>query len=101
MKNKIIILTILAVAFFNQSCEDYLTEDLISDVSAASYYTTAQGFEDAVKATYAWNKPFFGVERGFTMTIFGTDIHTNGADGGHKAINFYDGGLNGSEKLYA
>lgn len=97
MKSKIILLTIAVVAFFNQSCEDFLAEELIADVSAASYYTTAQGFEDAVKATYAWNKPFFGVERGFTMTIFGTDTYTNGADGSHKAINFYDGGLNGSE----
>ena len=30
---------------------------------------------------------------GWTMTVFGTDVHTNGADGGHKAINRYDGGL--------
>ena len=97
MRHKIILLVVLAMAFFNQSCEDFLSEDLVSDVSAASYYTTAQGFEDAVKATYAANKPFFGVERGFTMTSFGTDIYTNGADGSHKAINFYDGGLNGSE----
>jgi len=94
MKNKIIIITFLLTAFSWQSCEDYLTEDLVSDVSAASYYTTPQGFEDAVKATYWWFKPFFGPERGFTMTIFGTDLHTNGADGGHKAINRYDGGLN-------
>ena len=94
MKNKIYLLTLLMVAFMSQSCEDFLEEELISDVSASSYYTTAQGFEDAVKATYWWMKPFFGPERGFTMSVFGTDTYTNGADGGHKVLNRYDGGLN-------
>lgn len=95
MKNKIIIISLLTlIGVFSQSCEDFLAEDLISDVSASTYYTTAAGFEDAVKATYSEMKPFFGPERGFTMTIFGTDVHMNGADGSHKAINRYDGGLN-------
>ena len=94
MKNKILILLILLLAVWFQGCEKFLTEDLISDVSASSYYTTAQGFEDAVKATYSWNKPFFGPERGFTMSVFGTDTYTEGADGGHKVLNRYDGGLN-------
>ena len=76
-----------------------MAEELISDVSAATYYTTAQGFEDAVKATYSEMKPFFGPERGFTMMAFGTDVHMNGADGSHKAINRYDGGLNPSQSF--
>lgn len=99
MKNKIYLLTLLMVAFFSQSCEEYLTETLVSDVSASSYYTTAQGFEDAVKATYSWSKPFFGPERGFTMSVFGTDTYTNGADGSHKTINRYDGGLNPTQRF--
>ena len=93
MKKKLYLLAFLLVAFFNQSCEEFLTEDLIGDVSASTYYTTAAGFEDAVKATYAWMKPFFGPERGFTMSVFGTDTYTNGADGGHKTLNRYDGAL--------
>lgn len=97
MKNKILVLTALVVALFNQSCEKFLTEELVSDVSASSYYTTPQGFEDAVKSTYWWMKPFFGVERGFTMSVFGTDTYTNGADGSHKFYNFYDGSLNASQ----
>jgi starch-binding outer membrane protein, SusD/RagB family len=94
MKKINIFLVLLAMAFTNQSCEEFLTEELISDVSASSYYTTAQGFEDAVKATYWWNKPFFGPERGFSMSVFGTDLHTEGADGSHKTLNRYDGSLN-------
>ncbi|MDH3243681.1 MAG: RagB/SusD family nutrient uptake outer membrane protein, partial [Saprospiraceae bacterium] len=94
MKNKIYFLTILMIVLGTQSCGDFLEEDLISDVSAASYYTTAQGFEDAVNATYWWSKPFFGPERGFTMSVFGTDTYTEGADGSHKTFNRYDGSLN-------
>ena len=82
-----------------QSCESYLEEELVSDVSAATYYPTPGGFEDAVKAAYSFNKSFYGVERGFTMTVFGTDTHTQGADGGHKGINAYDGRLDPTESF--
>ena len=60
------------------SCEDYLDENNIADVSASSYYTTAQGLEDAVKATYGIIKEFYGTELGFSMNVFGTDTYTNG-----------------------
>ena len=90
MKSTITILTLLITALFSQSCEKYLEEELVSDVSAITYYTTPQGWEDAVRATYAPMKSFWGVEMGFTMTVFGTDVYTNGADGSHKAINRYD-----------
>ncbi len=80
----------MMTAFVSQSCENYLEEELVSDVSAATYYSTLQGWEDAVRATYAPMKSFWGVEMGFTMTVFGTDVYTNGADGSHKPINRYD-----------
>ena len=100
MKNNIIIFSLLTIfGVVGQSCEDYLEEELISGVSASSYYTTAAGLEDAVKATYSEMKPFFGPERGWTMMVFGTDVHMNGADGSHKAINRYDGGLNPSQSF--
>ena len=99
MKSKLYILFFLTAAFASQSCDGYLEEKLVSDVSASSYYTTAQGFEDAVKATYWWNKPFFGPERGFTMSVFGTDTYTEGADGSHKTFNRYDGALNPSQSF--
>ena len=94
------ILVLLMIVFVNQSCTDYLEEDLISGVSASSYYTTPQGLEDAVKATYAASKTFFGPERGFTMVSFGTDIYRVGADGSHKGIGFYDGRLSPSESYF-
>jgi len=72
------------------SCQDYLAENNIANVSASSYYTTAAGLEDAVKATYGIIKEFYGTELGFSMTVFGTDTYTNGADGSHKYLNWYN-----------
>jgi len=100
MKSKIFLILIGLVAFSNQSCEKFLEEDLVSDVSASSYYTTVAGFEDAVRATYSFTKFLYGPERGFTLTVFGTDTYTNGADGGRKALNRYDGGLNSDQSYF-
>lgn len=98
MKNYIKIIApflILSVLF---SCEDYLEEDNIANVTAGSYYTSAAGFEDAVKATYGIMKEFYGPEIGWTMTVFGTDIYKEGADGSHKYMNRYDAGHNPSAR---
>jgi len=97
MNKKYYILVVLALAFLTESCDNFIEEDLVTDVSAASYYTTEAGLEDGVRATYATFKPFYGQEISAAMTTFGTDIWTNGSDGGHKVFNLYDGGLNGSE----
>ena len=82
------------MAFNIQSCDKFLEEDLVSDVSGSSYYTTPAGLEDAVDATYSSLKYIHSNERAHSLTIFGTDTYTNGADGGHKSFNYYDNGLN-------
>ncbi len=97
MKMKItksILVTLALIAFSAQSCKDYLQETLVSDVSAGSYYTTPAGLEDAVDATYSPLREIYSNERAYMLSIFGTDTHTNGADGGFKSFNFYDNGLN-------
>jgi len=99
MNRKIYIILILALAFSTKSCDDFIEEELVTDVSAASYYTTEGGLQDAVRATYSSLKPFYGQEIAAAMTTFGTDIWTNGADGGHKFFNFYDGQLNGESRF--
>ena len=79
MKNNLKIYCLLVLfGALGAACESFLEEELVADVSASSYYTTATGLEDAVKATYSEMKPFFGPERGFTMMTFGTDVHMNG-----------------------
>ena len=93
-KLKTILIAIALVAFTTQSCQNFLDEELVSDVSAGSYYTTAAGLEDAVDATYSFLREIYSNERAYSLTIFGTDTHTNGADGGWKSFNYYDNNLN-------
>src|SRR5688572_13518985 len=102
MKMKItksLVVALALVGFSTQSCENYLDETLVSQVSAASYYTTAAGLEDAVDATYTFLREINSEERAYMLSIFGTDTHTHGADGGHKSYNFYDNGLNSASQV--
>ena len=102
MKMKItksVVVALAMVGFSTQSCQDYLDEKLVSQVSAGSYYTTAAGLEDAVDATYSYLRDLYSEERAYMLSIFGTDTHTNGADGGWKSFNFYDNGLNASAQV--
>lgn len=92
MKKKSIFLVLAIVAFNIQSCKDFLKEDLVSDV-ADDYYQTAAGFEYGVNATYSYLKYVYSNERAYTLTVFGTDTYTNGADGGNKGFNWYDATL--------
>lgn len=92
MKKKSLYLIVALVAFNIQSCKDFLKEELVSDVSA-SYYATAAGLEDAVDGTYSYLKYIHSNERAYSLTVFGTDTYTNGADGGFKGFNWYDATL--------
>jgi hypothetical protein len=89
---KVIPIVVLLMTINILSCKDFLKEELVSDVSAA-YYTTPAGFEDAVDATYYYLKFVYSNERAYSMTVFGTDTYTNGADGGYKGFNWYDATL--------
>lgn len=98
MKKKLIILLVAIFAFNIQSCDEYLKEELVSDV-AGGYYTTPAGLEDAVDATYFYLKFIYSNERAYSLTTFGTDCYTNGADGGFKGFNYYDNGLNSAQSI--
>ena len=93
-KIKSILMVFALIALSTQSCKDFLDEELISNVSANEYYKTAKGIEDAVDATYSFLREVYSNERAYTLTVFGTDTHTNGADGGFKGFNRYDNELN-------
>jgi starch-binding outer membrane protein, SusD/RagB family len=94
MKTKSIFVLIALMAFNIQSCDKFLEEELISDVAGSTYYTTVAGLEDAVDATYSFTRWVYSNERAYTLTVFGTDTYTNGADGNNKGFNFYDNTLN-------
>jgi starch-binding outer membrane protein, SusD/RagB family len=89
---KILILT-CCLAFFSQSCKDTLEEEVVSVVTP-EYFKTPTGFEDAVKASYEPLRSWYGTQRGFTLTVFGTDTYTKGADGDYKFVNDYTPNLN-------
>ena len=93
MKIKAIIIAITLVAITTTSCDKFLEEKMVSDVAASTYYTNAAGIEDAVESTYSFMKYVWTNERSFSLTTFGTDAHSNGADGGYKSFNYYDNGL--------
>ena len=82
------------IGFTTQSCKDFLDEQLVSGVAADSYYSTVAGWEDGADAAYFFLRQIYSDERSYSLTVFGTDTHTNGADGGWKSFNYYDNGLN-------
>jgi hypothetical protein len=90
---KKILLVFCALALVSQSCQDTLEEEVVSNVTP-EYYNTPGGFEDAVKASYEPLRSWYGTQRGFTLTVFGTDTYTKGADGGYKFVNDYTPNLN-------
>ena len=70
-----------------------LNEDVVTGLTPGSYGTQAV-FESLVNASYEPLRTFYAQERGFTITEFGTDIFTKGADGSFKYINDYTTQLN-------
>src|SRR5438132_706458 len=76
-----------------------LDEQLVGTVTT-TYFTTPAGLEAAVDGDYAQLRDFFGREESFAVTEFGTDLTTNGDQGGYQFENTYAGGLNASAGHY-
>src|SRR5215207_1987301 len=75
------------------ACVD-LTEQPITGLTS-SYFTNPTSFDAVVNATYTPLRSHWALERGSTMTVFGTDEYTKGADGSYKFFNDYTAQLNG------
>ena len=98
MKSKISIksfriLALAALLLSGQACKDVLKETIVSAIGN-DYINTPKGFEDASKAAYASLRNFYGTENGLTLSEYGTDLFTTGADGSYKGFHFYDTQLN-------
>src|SRR5205814_1872529 len=85
---------VLAVALVTgvPGCVD-LNEDVVTGLTPGAYGSEAV-FQALVNASYEPLRSFWGQERGFTLTVFGTDIYTKGADGSYKFVNDYTSNLN-------
>ncbi|MCB0844038.1 MAG: RagB/SusD family nutrient uptake outer membrane protein [Bacteroidetes bacterium] len=101
MNKKLLIFTFILTGLLFQSCEQFLVEELRTNVTANNYYVTASGYEDGVKAMYWTLDRYWGSEMGMTMAELGTDYHTNGADGSHKGFNVYDSRLSPTGDSYS
>jgi hypothetical protein len=102
MKQKLtrtLAITLGLIMFTAISCSDFLKEELVTQVSADSYYSTPAGMDDAVDATYTFLREINSDERAYSLSIFGTDTHSNGADGGWKSFNYYDNALNSGAQI--
>ncbi len=87
------VLGLVLLLLSGQACKDVLDEKVISSIGN-DYINTPKGFEDASRAAYSSLRNFYATERGLTMTEYGTDIYTTGADGSYKGFHFYDTQLN-------
>src|SRR5438270_10749230 len=97
MKNLRFLLWGLALATLT-GCVD-LDEQLVGTVTT-TYFTTPAGLEAAVDGDYAQLRDVFGREESFAVTEFGTDLTTNGDQGGYQFENTYAAGLNASAPHY-
>ena len=82
------LLPVAALLFASPACKGLLDEQLVSQVGT-EYISTPAGFNAAVQATYASLREYYGRESAMTMTVFGTDTYTMGADGSFKYVNQY------------
>ena len=107
MKNTILIALFLAGSLF--SCTDVLDEELTGGLTANGIYSTPEGLELAVNASYStltkmmgnkfdgaipqWEQQF---ENGWGMLTYGTDIYRGGNTSGMKPFATYSANLNPS-----
>ena len=89
-----------AVMLGTSSCSDLLKETVISNISS-DYIATTPGFVAATNAAYTPLRSFYATERGLTMSEYGTDIYSAGADGSYKGFHFYDSQLTSSVDILA
>jgi len=90
MKNSYLFIGTLTAGLLlgTTACKDALVEVPVSQVGA-QYINSAAGFEAAGRAAYSTLRDFYGREIGTNLTVFGTDLYTEGADGSYKFMNQY------------
>ncbi|HIB36061.1 RagB/SusD family nutrient uptake outer membrane protein [Mesonia sp.] len=69
------------------SCQDYLEEDIRSNVIGDEYYTTVEGYESLVNANYAKLKDIYGDEP--WLFVAGTDMYAEGRDAEPPGLSQY------------
>src|SRR2546429_1340469 len=91
MTKRTVVLAVVLVTCL-PGCVD-LNEDVVTGLTPGAYGREAL-CRELVNAWYEPLRSFWAQERGFTLTEFGTDIYTKGADGSYKFVNDYTTQLN-------
>lgn len=77
MNKNLYIFLFACIGFLITSCgEDFLEEDNLSNVTAESFYTTADGFESLINANYSQLRQIYGDEP--WLFCAGTDLYAQG-----------------------
>jgi len=92
---KIVYIIVLSLAF-TLGCQEVLEEEIVSGITAETYYTDAQGIKDALVTGYARLKDYYGQPPGAIFGNAGTDIYGVGRGGRWIPYHKYDPTLNSS-----
>ncbi len=69
-------IALASLLVFAFGCEEYLEEDFKSGAPTDVFYSTADGLEALIVASYVSNKIWYGHEEGFDFGDVGTDMYT-------------------------
>ena len=78
------------------SCDDFLTEENPSGLTADTFYKTASGAEALINSCYTPLRFWYGQEYATSMTELGTDIFTRGNGCTDAELSDYNSSLQGS-----
>ena len=78
------------------SCNDFLTEENPSGLTADTFYKTESGAEALINSCYTPLRFWYGQEYATSMTELGTDIFTRGNGCAEAELSDYNSSLQGS-----
>ncbi len=84
---KRIYISLLAISLAFSSCQDFLEEENLSNVTTDSFYTTATGYENLVNANYSQLREIYGNEP--WLFCAGTDMYAEGRNAEPVGLSRY------------
>lgn len=96
---KLIIIAILAITV--SSCSDFIEEENLSNVTAETFYNTADGFNALVNANYNQLREIYGDDA--YVFCAGTDLYSDGRESGPEGLMQYaqlNSSSQGVDQLY-
>ncbi|MDT0686975.1 RagB/SusD family nutrient uptake outer membrane protein [Autumnicola psychrophila] len=82
-----IFLGMAVLSFLFSSCEDYLEEENLSNVTGEEFYVTETGFESLISANYSQLREIYGGDA--LMFVAGTDLFAEGRDPAFIGLSRY------------